>query len=628
MVTENKYHMTNGERHDMSLFGAFPNCGKIEFRLTFSDCPVPRGVRLVLHSDGLADDDGERYLERELCAVNEQNGVFICTIDTSELTKLSVQGLFYYRYDVTDVGGAYSLGGEGVTELALHDAEGDRQLLIYDADFTTSGVFKGGMIYHVFVDRFAASGKYPLRDGAKLNPDWEDGIPEFAHRRGAPIKNDEFFGGDLTGIEEKLDYISSLGVSVIYLSPVFSSVSNHKYDTSDYMEVDPAFGGDAALASLTEKCRERGITVILDGVFNHTGDDSIYFDRYGKYGGAYVDRTSPYFEWFNFRSYPDDYECWWGIKILPRVDSACGSFRRYVLGEGGVVEKYMRMGVGGFRLDVADELSDTFLDELREKVKSENEDSLIVGEVWEDASCKIAYSKRRHYLNGAELDSVMNYPLREGIISFIKYGDHALLRRVLETIYRKYPKCVSDSLMNFLGTHDTERIITVLAGEDGEGKTPAELAVIKLSSEERERGRRLVMCAFAICATAYGIPSIFYGDEAGLEGYHDPFCRRPFPWGCEDAELEDFYKRIGQFRKSEPIFREGCFRVVDSSENVFVTERFDDVTSLYTVVTRNGEYTFIPPKDCRCVFTSDNTSPDNPFHIPPYSVRIFKALLY
>ncbi len=607
----------------MSLFGAFPNEGAILFRLVFSDEPRILSVDLVIHSDGLSG--GENY--RTYGMNGSAGGAFEVLIGAGDLASLGGNGLLFYKYEVRSDAGAFSLGGEEVTRLLGAEDFGERQLLIYDASFRTPEFIKGGEIYHIFVDRFATSGKYPVKEGARLHADWND-TPEYAPYRGAPIANNDFFGGDLTGAAEKLDYIASLGVTTVYLSPVFESVSNHKYDTGDYMKVDSMFGGDAALKDFCDRARALGISVILDGVFNHTGDDSVYFDRYRKYGetGAYNNRNSPYFGWYNFRNYPEDYECWWGIKILPRVNCSCGGFRDHILGDGGVVEKYMRMGVAGFRLDVADELSDVFLDELRKKVKSEREDSIVLGEVWEDASNKISYSDRRRYLNGRQLDSVMNYPLRGGVISFIKYGDHETLRRALETVYRHYPKCVSDSLMNFLGTHDTDRIITVFAGEPDDGKSHAELASIRLSDRERSVGRSLVKCAWAIVATAYGAPSIFYGDEAGLEGYHDPFCRRTFPWGREDEQLTAFYRRIGALRKSEPLYKDGLFRVVHSSPDAFVTERFSDDRSVFTVVTRERPFEFKPPREVVCALDSDCDDPTScGFQVPPYTARIFRT---
>jgi len=605
MVTERKTYIIAGERHDMSLFGAFPDEGNLLITLDFGKS-VPQSVKLVIHSDGLASPEGEKYYTFDLDR-NDDGGSFFVELSLPSLSPLSDNGLFYYRYDVEFGDVSFSLGGERVTELTDHRTDGDRQLFIYDKNFDTPSFIKGGIMYHIFVDRFASSGKFPAKQGAKINPDWDNGIPEFAHRRGAPIKNNEFFGGDLAGAAERLDYIKELGVNVVYLSPVFDSPSNHKYDTSDYMRVDSMFGGDEALMTFVSECRSRGIRVILDGVFNHTGDDSLYFDKYGRYGdtGAYNNPDSPYFSWYSFRHYPDDYECWWDIKILPKVDSSSESFRDFILGDDGVVSKYLKMGVSGFRLDVADELSEVFIEDSRRALKKVNGENVLIGEVWEDASNKIAYSKRRKYLAGRQLDSVMNYPLREGVIAFVRDGDHETLRYALETIYRHYPKCVSDCLMNFLSTHDTERIITVLAGERDDGKTPAELSVLKLSQEQKELGRKLVKCAWTLVATSYGIPSIFYGDEAGLEGYHDPFCRRPFPWGREDEELESFFKRFGKFRRSESIFREGLFRVLKSEEDLFITERFQGVASVVTLVTRNRAYTPELPECYRCVFDSE-----------------------
>ncbi len=622
MVIENKYHIVDGERREMSLFGAFPDKGELLIELIFDE-PI-QSARLIIHSDGMASCDGEKYFEYDLSAGDDERS-FSLELSLGDLAKKSDNGLFYYRYDAIIRGSTLSLGGEDVTALKDRSVYGDRQLLIYDSDFSTPRFIKGGIMYHIFVDRFASSGRFPPKDGAVINRDWENGVPEFAERRGDPIKNNEFFGGDLIGAAERLDYIKGLGVNVIYLSPIFDSPSNHKYDTSDYMKVDPMFGGDDALRYFLSECGKRGIKVILDGVFNHTGDDSVYFDRYGRYGdvGAYRNPDSKYYDWYSFRNYPDDYECWWNIKILPRVDSSDESFREYILGSEGVVEKYCNMGVSGFRLDVADELSDVFLDDVRRALKKLDKENVVIGEVWEDASNKVAYSKRRRYLSGGQLDSVMNYPLREGVISFMRDGDFETLKYALETVYRHYPKCVSDSLMNFLSTHDTERIITVLAGERDDGKTPAELSRMKLSEDERSRGRRMVACAWTLVGTSYGTPSVFYGDEAGLEGYHDPFCRRPFPWGREDGYLEDFFKRFGSFRRSEKVFEEGLFRVLKAEENVFVTERFDEKESLITVVAREKEYSPDVPDGYSLVFTSFDDRAESPV-IPAFSAEIYK----
>jgi glycosidase len=486
------------------------------------------------------------------------------------------EGLFYYHYAVRlKNGDTLILGGERPTELGLlEDFVGERQLLLTRPGFRTSAGFREGPVYHIFVDRFRRSGRSPVKEGAVLDPDWDGGIPQYGPYPGAEVSNNVFFGGDLWGVAEKLPYIRSLGVKTIYLSPVFDAYSNHKYDTGDYMKVDVMFGGDEALAHLCREAEKAGIGVILDGVFNHTGADSLYFNRYGRYPtvGAYQSKKSPWSGWYSFSEFPDKYECWWGVKSLPRVNSAEESYRRFICGE--VIKKWTETGVAGWRLDVADELSDVFLDEFREAAKTFFPDSVVIGEVWEDASDKISYGKRRRYLSGGQLDSVMNYPLRNGLIEYVLYGNAEALRRVTEGIYRRYPKEVSDNLLNLLGTHDTERILTVLGGEPCRNKTNAELSTLCMSARERKTGIGRLRLAYGILCGLPGVPCIFYGDEAGMEGYRDPFCRRPFPWNKKktraDEGLTEFYRTVGQIRREEPVFRDGRFRILSLTENSFI----------------------------------------------------------
>jgi glycosidase len=447
--------------------------------------------------------------------------------------------------------------------------------------------FGGRIMYHIFVDRFAkGSVSCPVREDAEINPDWDNGIMQFPEKAGDELSNNMFFGGTLWGVAEKLDYLKSLGVGVIYLSPIFEAYSNHKYDTGNYLKVDEMFGGDEAFENLVKKAAELDIKIILDGVFNHTGDDSIYFDRYGRYGnkGAYSDPTSQYRDWYRFKKYPDEYEDWWGIKILPKLNHGVEDCRRYFTGKGGVCEKYVNMGIGGWRLDVADELSDEFLDELRETVKgASGDDAIIIGEVWENAAEKISYSRRRRYLRGAQLDSVMNYPLRNGILALLTDGDASLLCDVLKSIYSSYPKCVCDSLMNVLGTHDTERIITMLgdAGRDLAGISNREFSTMRLDSKSKERAIVLLKLASVIQYTVYGVPSVFYGDEAGIEGYSDPFCRKTYPWGRENKELLAHYRKLGQIRTQNKVFARGEFSI-DICEGAFIA---------YTRADENGKIT-------------------------------------
>ena len=239
-----------------------------------------------------------------------------------------------------------------------------------------------------------------------------------------------------------------------------------------------------------------------------------------------------------------------------------------------MAEHYIKKGIGGWRLDVADELSDTFLDQLRETVKSASSDEgIIIGEVWENAADKIAYGKRRRYFRGKQLDSVMNYPLKNAILAFVKFGDARFFYDSLTDLYSSYPKSVCDSLMNLLGTHDTERILSVLGDEEIEVLDNAELATRKMTEDARLRAVSLLKIASALQYTVFGVPSVFYGDECGVEGGHDPFCRMPYPWGREQKELLEHYRTLGKIRREHSVFKDGAFSFLSVRESFVAYER-------------------------------------------------------
>ena len=472
------------------------------------------------------------------------------------------------------------------------------QFTVSDFLYKRPSKMYGGIIYHIFVDRFRRGGDVPVSDGAVIvGGEWES-IPEYPEYPGAPLKNNTFYGGTLYGIVEKLDYIKSLGTTAIYLSPIFSSVSNHKYDTADYMTVDEMFGGNEALIALIKEAGKRNIKIILDGVFNHTGDDSIYFNKYSRYDslGAYNSKESPYYSWYDFKNFPDEYTCWWGIPILPRINpdiSECGEF---IAGEGGVVSTYRDLGIFGFRLDVCDELSDEFIPKIKSTLSKDGE-SILFGEVWEDASSKIAYGKRKKYYLGAELDGVMNYPVRVGIIDYIVNKNTEKIRYALGEVTSNMPPRIRNAQMNLLGSHDTVRILTALSGKSGEGIANSELSVMHLDSVERALAKKRLMSAYTVLATLPGIPAIFYGDEAGLEGYSDPFNRMPYPWGKEDEELLSHYRDVGDIRTSHKVYREGEFTVLYLTEDILIFERTDGRDSYITAFNNSD-------KDLTIVFDS------------------------
>ena len=540
--------------------GAIPSAKEVTFSLKVPSDADTKQINLFIWKDG------ETAVLHEMKRIKSDFGE-----ETWETTVPPFkEGLCFYNYETFSNEGRQIFGGESDPYLTEN---ADRQLLIYDSDYTTPPPLHGAMIYHIFVDRFAKSGRAKAKRGTVIDEDWYGGTPQYGAYPGAEVANNVFFGGDLWGIIEKLPYIRSLGADYIYLSPVFDAATNHKYDTGDYLTVDEMFGGDEALSALCGEAKKYGIGVILDGVFNHTGSDSVYFNKESNYPtvGAYNSPLSPYYPWYSFRDYPDDYECWWGVKILPRVDSANVSYRHFIMDK--VIPKWMKFGVSGWRLDVADELSDVFLDSLRSTVKSINPDGAIIGEVWEDATNKTAYGKRRRYLRGAQLDSVMNYPFRNAVISYIRDGDAGSFCDTVNGIVRRYPKTVLDSLMNFLGTHDTPRIITVLGGEAAEGHSNDELAAMKMTPAEYSHARKLTVMAFLLIGILPGALSVYYGDEIGMEGYHDPFCRRPFPWGREDETILFTVRRLGEIRHDIPLFRDGEVRIVSADADHIIVQR-------------------------------------------------------
>ena len=451
------------------------------------------------------------------------------------------------------------------------------QLTVYDEDFRTPEFLKGGIMYQIFPDRFARSGEThgDIPYGRVIREEW-GATPWYRPDEHGHVWNNDYFGGDLKGIEEKLPYLADLGVTCIYLNPIFESHENHRYNTANYRKVDPLLGTNEDFRHLCQEARDYGISIILDGVFSHTGADSIYFNKFGRYDtvGAYQSKDSPYYPWYTFDEYPDRYEAWWGIDTLPNVQETNPDYLNYICGEGGVLEYWLSLGAAGFRLDVADELPDKFLTALRTRVKACGEDKIVIGEVWEDASNKEAYGQKRRYLLGDQLDSVMNYPFREAIINFIKGMSSRDFELGIMTIVENYPKESLDVLMNFVSTHDIERAINRFGGESCDDKSKDWMAERYLNDHEYWLGKSRLKAATALMFFLPGVPSIYYGDEAGLQGYKDPFNRRCYPWGREDHDLIAFHKEVGRIRKAYKVFRNGRIRFFHTQEDVVAFARY------------------------------------------------------
>ena len=470
------------------------------------------------------------------------------------------------------------------------------QLTVYDADFVTPDWAKGAVMYQIFPDRWRKEGSAAAKGAAyhramgrciEMHKNWDE---EVKWEGGENYYPNDFYGGTLAGIRESLPELKERGIDVIYLNPIFESDSNHRYNTADYMKIDPMLGSNAAFKKLCKRAEELGMRLILDGVFSHTGDDSVYFNKRGVYPGqgAWQGETSPYYSWFDFRSFPDDYRCWWGFKSLPEVKEDDESWQDFVLsGEESVVKTWLRCGAGGYRLDVADELPDETLELLRRQVKGCDSDALIVGEVWEDATTKVSYGQPRRYALGRALDSVMNYPLRWALIDFAlgKY-DARWLRDFLLGQKLNYPAPMYHCLMNLLSSHDTARLRTVLgSGLDGSGMSREDQAAFELTPEQLRQGRaRQKLCA-ALQFTLPGMPCVYYGDEEGMTGFRDPFSRRPYR--KNEEELRMYYADLARGRQESSALRRGDAAFCSPDADVICLLRFDE-EEVYLVAVNRG----------------------------------------
>lgn len=484
-----------------------------------------------------------------------------------EFNEFNETGLYFYYFevDIDENGNNKKLfygknHEDGNVCEYLYEELNKYQITVHE-DFEIPSWYKEGIMYNIFVDRFNNGNRNKKPSNPKKNSfiysNWSD-TPMYIKDTNGEIIRWDFHGGNLRGIIDKLPYLSKIGVSIIYLSPIFESSSNHKYTTGDYKTIDPMFGDEEILKELIEKAKKRGINIILDGVFSHTGADSKYFNKFGNYDelGAYQSKDSKYSSWYTFNEFPDDYKCWWGIKDLPNVNELDKSYMDYIIyDEDSVINKWTSMGIKGWRLDVADELPTKFIKELRKELKKNDPQSILVGEVWEDASNKISYNERRNYFVGDQLDSVMGYPFRENIVSFLKGNiTSRQLNNKFMTIKENYPKESFKANLNLISSHDVTRIKTELNYDE---------AKIRL--------------AVATQMTFEGVPYIYYGDEAGLCGGTDPDNRKTYPWKNEDEDMIEFYKESINTRKKYNVLTNGDTEFIDTNDDdVFGYIRFND----------------------------------------------------
>ena len=547
--------------------------------------PVPTGTEVTIR---FQCDEATAVILRtwqgeELCysMTSTAPDEWQCTITVPETPGLFWYSFIIYRKDGRTIryGNAYDrLGGVGAV-YEKGEAE-SFQITVYDKDFRTPAYFHGANIYQIFPDRFWRGKTKSVDDRTDryVHEKWDEEMISVGDLRGGKHQELDFFGGNLMGIVEKLPYLHSLGVDVIYLNPIFRARSNHRYDTGDYTQIDPLVGTEEEFRTLCSEAKKLGMRVMLDGVFSHTGEDSIYFNHFGHYPsvGACQGKDSPYYDWYTFKDFPEDYRAWWGILSLPELRKDNPDYQDFMFRDKeGVVPRWINAGASGWRLDVADELPMDFLRKLRVAAHKADPDAIVLGEVWEDASNKVAYGEMRCYCTGDTLDSVMNYPLREAILTFVTGRSSAYdLVRLVRHQAEVYPAPFRYALMNLVGSHDRTRVLNMLCGRECPELSKADQQWVRLSPSEYEVAvKRYKLCMDLLCALP-GCPTIYYGDEAGLTGCNDPWNRRPFPWGREDQELQAYVRNRLTHRQHSDVLKYGLCDIEAIDDNTLTITRY------------------------------------------------------
>ncbi|MDL4839641.1 glycoside hydrolase family 13 protein [Aquibacillus rhizosphaerae] len=568
----------------------FHNSHDLSYRNPFG--AVITNTVITIHLDSSLDNIDQAYF----CWRKE--GLEVCDRITMEVVELNQDiTRFAARYQAPDYVGLvwyyFMIEHDGMTTCygnnkQCYGGEGEEnnhptpyQITVYNQEYAPPAWLQGKVIYQIFVDRFYNGNNngtivHPKKNSV-LHSHW-DNDPVYIRGENGEILTWDFFGGNLLGIIKKLPYLSKLGIDIIYLNPIFEAPSNHKYDTGDYHQIDEMFGTTKTFECLFHEAKKYNIWIILDGVFSHTGSDSKYFNKDGNYPtlGAYQSTDSPFYSWYRFSQHPDEYDCWWGIDTLPNVNEMDATFIDFFIeNEDSIINYWHRLGVKGWRLDVADELPDEFIKKLKKQLRKKDPDAILIGEVWEDASNKISYDERREYLLGQELDSVTNYVFRDIAIAFLLGEISASDVHVrLVSMNENYPKAHFFSLMNLIGTHDTPRILSILTNVSEEG-TKNENGINRLK-------------ALSVWQLLFpGVPCIYYGDEAGVVGIEEPLNRRTYPWGKENDQLLDWYKKIISIQKKYDVFQIGDWNSFNHGKHVYGFKRTTE-TQIATVLISNS----------------------------------------
>ena len=455
-------------------------------------------------------------------------------------------GLYFYYFDLYTDFRRIVRGPDNCGVVSWQEGE-SWQITVYEADFETPDPIKGKVFYQIFPDRFCEGVENkPMPFPDRLYQADKHAEPFWQPNEVGGHLNEDYFGGDLKGIQMKLPYLHKMGVDYLYLNPIFEAHSNHRYNTADYLNVDPLLGTNEDFETLCAEARKYGIGIVLDGVFSHTGSDSRYFNREGRYG------------------------------------------------EGGVIDTWLRRGAAGFRLDVADELPDEFIEKVRTAVKRVGPDKFLLGEVWEDATTKFGFDKRRTYLLGKGLDSVMNYPFKNAVLGFVCGRDAGQTMTDILSICEHYPAPALDTALNFLSTHDTERALTVIADEPANGRGREWQSGRCVTGDAYEEGMLKLRMAYAIIYTLPGVPCLYYGDEIGMQGYRDPFNRGFYCWDSHEERLKPVLAQLAQLRHTCEAFRTGELRVLRAEGGVLHYQRIGEFEAAEIIVNRT-EHIIVEP---------------------------------
>ena len=574
----------------------------------------------------LEDEFNKRKINMKYFTQNENMAYFIAE------TFIETKAIYHYYF---------SCKANGNFIYLKHKNKGNNKLIDNDEKWKLSVNFdvpdwaKGKIMYHIFLDRFNRGSNEPMKPIIRrsIHESWDEDMQIGPDQNG--IWNNDFYGGDLKGIEDKLDYIKSLGVDIIYLSPIVQSQSNHRYDAADYEVVDPYAGNNDDLKNLCEKAHNLDIKIVLDAVFNHTGNDSKYFNEYGTYNtiGAYQSKDSIYSSFY--RKHEENgqivYDYWWGMKNLPECDGYAKKWIDYITGVGGIIDKWFELGIDGLRLDVADELNDDFIKLIRKAVKRNKKDGFIIGEVW-----KNPMRMNRQYISSAKsMDTVMNYLLIDALLRYFKYADVNKLKDILNEILTEYPDDTIKTLMNFTSTHDITRVINLLGTDEFQkyGEWAWDLnnsdynwcKNYHLNDNQYNQGKKLLEPYIFTLTFFPGILSIFYGDEIGLDGMGNLPNRKPFPKTNHDDQILDIFKKSGNIRINETFLRNADTNIKNINSKHFIFERKDHNHKMLIFVSRVEEnQNIIVPEEYQNpikIYKINNSSLNN---LTPYGAIAIK----